>query len=217
MSGVEHQLDRQITGVAEGNRAAARQLFDNLIGAWERDDGSIDPLLDALAGEARNGTETAVELLLGAVHQLGLARPAVTRLIIDPAQIEEVAQSTLVKVERNIGRFEGRSKFRTWLFSIARNEALMHLRRESASATPSERLDSMSTAGSRMSSVIATRATVRDALEQLPEPYRETLLLRTDDQLDYAEIAAALDVPVGTVRSRLAKARTLLGEQLTRA
>lgn len=217
MSGAEHQLDRRIAAVATGNRAAARHLFDDLIKAWERDDGSIDPLLDAIAGAARTGTETAVELLLGAVHQLGLARPAITRLIVEPAQVDEVAQSTLVQVERNIERFEGRSKFRTWLYSIARNEALMRLRRESAGATPSERLDSLSVAGSRMSSVIATRATVRDALEQLPEPYRRTLLLRTDDQLDYAEIAVALDVPVGTVRSRLAKARTLLGEQLARA
>ncbi len=215
MSGADHQLDRLIAGVNAGDRRAVRQTFEILLEGWQADTERADRVLDALALEAARGSVDVASTLLAAVHQLGLARPAITRLILDPATIDEVAQSTLVQVERNITRFESRSKFRTWLYSIARNEALMRLRRDANRPAPSERLDSIAASGARMSSVIATRETVRQALEQLPEPYRQTMLLRTDDGLDYAEIAAALEVPVGTVRSRLAKARELLSDQLT--
>lgn len=215
VSADEQQLDRLLAGVRTGDRRAARQIFEILLDGWQANDERVDGVLDALALEAANGSVDVASTLLAAVHQLGLARPAISRLILDPATIDEVAQSTLVQVERNITRFESRSKFRTWLYSIARNEALMRLRRDANRPEPSEQLDTMATAGARMSSVIATRATVRQALEQLPEPYRQTMLLRVDDGLDYAEIAAALEVPVGTVRSRLAKARELLSDQLT--
>ncbi len=215
MSGADHQLDRLIAGVNAGDRRAVRQTFEILLEGWQADTERADRVLDALALEAARGSVDVASTLLAAVHQLGLARPAITRLILDPATIDEVAQSTLVQVERNITRFESRSKFRTWLYSIARNEALMRLRRDANRPAPSEQLDSIVASGARMSSVIATRETVRQALEQLPEPYRQTMLLRTDDGLDYAEIAAALEVPVGTVRSRLAKARDLLSDQLT--
>ncbi len=215
MSGADHQLDRLIAGVNAGDRRAVRQTFEILLEGWQADTERVDRVLDALALEAARGSVDVASTLLAAVHQLGLARPAITRLILDPATIDEVAQSTLVQVERNITRFESRSKFRTWLYSIARNEALMRLRRDANRPAPSERLDSIAASGARMSSVIATRETVRQALEQLPEPYRQTMLLRTDGGLDYAEIAAALEVPVGTVRSRLAKARELLSDQLT--
>lgn len=215
MSGADHQLDRLIAGVHAGDRRAVRQTFEILLEGWQADTERVDRVLDALALEAARGSVDVASTLLAAVHQLGLARPAITRLILDPATIDEVAQSTLVQVERNITRFESRSKFRTWLYSIARNEALMRLRRDANRPAPSEQLDSIAASGARMSSVIATRETVRQALEQLPEPYRQTMLLRTDDGLDYAEIAAALEVPVGTVRSRLAKARELLSDQLT--
>ena len=209
-------IDRLIADMATGSRTASHRALELLVEWWERHDPAFDQLLDALVVEARSGSKSALELVLTAVHQLGLARPAITRLVVDPDAVGEIAQSTLVKVEVNITRFEGRSKFRTWLHTVARNEALMYLRRQKGEPVDSD-VEIESTSGSerRMSSVIATRRTVRDALEALPEPYRETMLLRVDDELDYEQISEILGVPVGTVRSRLAKARSLLAEQLS--
>jgi RNA polymerase sigma-70 factor (ECF subfamily) len=69
----------------------------------------------------------------------------------------------------------------------------------------------------RISSIVATRTTINQAIEDLPEPYRETIRLRVIGQLEYEEIANKLGVPIGTVRSRINKARQLLTESLTRS
>ena len=133
---------------------------------------------------------------------------------IDPETIDDLAQSALVKVELNLDRFEGRSKFRTWVHSIARNEALMHLRRQRGDVDALDADDDTPDLSPRLSTVIAGRATLRQALDGLPEPYRSTMVMRVDEELDYQQIADQLSVPVGTIRSRLAKARVLLGEAL---
>ncbi|NNF53232.1 MAG: sigma-70 family RNA polymerase sigma factor [Acidimicrobiales bacterium] len=209
------QIDRLVADVQTGERRAARRACDQLMDYWEHHDPELDDLLNLLVEAAQSGSDAALEVVLTAIHQLGLARPAITRLIIEPNAVDEVAQATLVKVEANLAKFERRSKFRTWLYSVARNEALMRLRRENGSATPnSDEVEDTATAGRRMSSIVVTRATVRDALDALAEPYRETMLLRVENELEYDEIAAHLGVPIGTVRSRLAKARTMLTERL---
>ncbi len=208
-------MDRLVADVRKGERRAAHRACDQLMDYWEQHDPELDDLLDLLVEAAQSGSVAALEVVLTAIHQLGLARPAITRLIIEPTAVDEVAQATLIKVEANLAKFERRSKFRTWLYSVARNEALMRLRRENGSTTPNtDEVEDTASAGRRMSSIVVTRATVRDALDALAEPYRETMLLRVDNELEYDEIAAQLGIPIGTVRSRLAKARTILAVKL---
>ena len=170
-------------------------------------DGRLDTVLDDLATRAAAGNEPAVEALLELVHRLALARPAITGITFDQALVDDAAQAALVTVEHRIGSYEGRSKFRSWLHVVARNEALMAVRRRHA-----EPMDEVPEApgGTRFSSVVATRQTVKAVIEALPEPYRETISLQLYEDLDYDAIATRLDIPVGTVRSRLAKARDLL-------
>ena len=191
-----------------GRRPAARaRLLEMAAASRAGRDGRLDTALDDLAARAAAGDEAAVEAVLEVVHRLGLARPAITSIILDHALVDDVAQSALVAVERRIGSYEGRSKFRTWLHTVARNEALMAVRRRQA-----EPVDEVPEApgGTRFSSVVASRQTVKAVIDGLPEPYRETISLQLYEDLDYDAIAARLDVPVGTVRSRLAKARDLL-------
>jgi RNA polymerase sigma-70 factor, ECF subfamily len=181
------------------------QLFEVATAGRERRDGSLDVVLDDLAGRAAAGDPAAVELVLEVVHRLGLTRAAILPIVPDPTAAEDVAQATLIAVERRIGSYEGRSKFRTWLFTVARNEALMAVRPRQAEpvAEPPE-------SSARFSSIVAFRVTMETLVEGLAEPYRETMRLQVFENLDYEAIAARLGVPIGTVRSRLAKARDLL-------
>src|SRR5205823_8361680 len=164
-------------------------------------------VLDDLARRAAGGDPRATELVLEVVHRLRLARSAITPIVTDEAAVEDVAQATLVAVERRIESYEGRSKFRTWLFTVARNEALMAVRPRKSDAEPVAEPPASS---ARFSSIVAFRVTMEALVEGLAEPYRETLRLQVFENLDYEAIAARLGVPIGTVRSRLAKARELL-------
>jgi RNA polymerase sigma-70 factor, ECF subfamily len=172
----------------------------------------LDDVLDVVALGAAGGDGASLELLLEIVHRLGLARPSVTRLITDAASVDDAVQATLVAIERRIDRYEGRARFRTWLWAVARNEALMQLRRRRD--TPTADIADAPAPGGRLSSVIATRETIAHLVDGLAEPYRTTLRLQLDEQLDYDAIAVRLDVPIGTVRSRLAKARAMLAARL---
>jgi RNA polymerase sigma-70 factor (ECF subfamily) len=186
------------------------ELFEVMTRARSSRSPVLDTLLDDLALRAAGGDDAAVELLLEVVHRLGLARATITSLILDAALVDDVAQLTLMTVERRIGTFEGRSKFRTWLFTVARNTAIGELRRRH-----DEPVDEIpEPEGTRFSSMVASRMKIETLIDGLGEPYTETLRLQLFDNLDYATIADRLGVPIGTVRSRLAKAKVLLRSAL---
>lgn len=185
--------------------AARAELLTWAAAARARRDPAFDDAFDELGRRAAAGDEAAIELVLECVHRLGLARPAIASIVFDPAAVDDIAQETLVTVERRISSYEGRAKLRTWLHTVARNQALMALRRRQA-----EPVEDVPGDSARFSSVVIGRLTIEALVDGLPEPYRETLQLQLQAQLDYEAIAARLGVPVGTVRSRLAKARELL-------
>jgi RNA polymerase sigma-70 factor (ECF subfamily) len=169
----------------------------------------LDLILDDLAVRAGAGNEEAIELLLELVHRLRLARGAITPIVFDAMLVDDVAQAALIAVEKNISSFEGRAKFRTWLHTVARNEALMAMRKRNAIPTEDAPSDS-----ARFSSVVIGRMAIEDLVATLPEPYGETLRLQLFENMEYDAIAERLGVPVGTVRSRLAKAREMLRDVL---
>lgn len=193
-----------------GSGAAWGRLIETAVIARAKRSAALDEILDDLARRAAAGDDAAIELLLELVHRLGLARGAITSIIFDTALVDDVAQMALIAVEQRIGSYEGRAKFRTWLHTVARNEALMMLRRRQA-----EPVEHLPESSARFSSVVVGRLAIEDVVNGLPEPYRETLRLQVFANLDYDAIAQRLDVPVGTVRSRLAKARELLRNALT--
>ena len=128
-------------------------------------------------------------------------------LLVDQTAIDDVAQDTLVAVASSIGSFRGESSFSTWLHRIARNRAVDHLRRQRSTVPLDERDvgDAM-----RISSVIASQHTARAMVDQLPDHYREPMVLRELDRLPYAEIAERLGSNANTVRSHVARGRALL-------
>jgi RNA polymerase sigma-70 factor (ECF subfamily) len=192
-----------------GSPSARAELLETAATLRAARKEELDVILDDLARRAAGDDEVALEMLLELVHRLGLARPAITSLIMDSGQVDDIAQLSLMAVERRIGQYEGRSKFRTWLWTVARNETLMSLRRRQALP-----MEEMPESSARFSSMVAGRQTIKAIIEGLPDPYRETLSLQLYGDLDYDAIAGRLGVPVGTVRSRLAKAKDLLRSSL---
>lgn len=203
--------DPAVLQAAAGGDAAARGVVLTEYGAAGADERIA--ILDGLATHGAAGAMPATELLLELVHRHRIAQPAITSLLVDPADIEDAAQLTLIAVMEKINQFEGRSRFQTWVRAIARNEALQVLRRKQRKNEPTGGdVPEQWAFSRRLSSVVADEVAVRQALDRIPEPYREALILREFDQLGYDEIAERLGVPVGTVRSRIARARDLLAK-----
>jgi RNA polymerase sigma-70 factor (ECF subfamily) len=165
--------------------------------------------LDALALRAAAGDRAALEEVLAEVQPR--VRRICGRMLLFPEDAEEAAQDALLLVATKIDSFAGRSRFTTWLHAVASNSARSTYR--SLKRRAGERLtDQMPThADPRTTSVIAgSRLDLLEALETLggthPE-WVEPLVLRDVQELDYNEIAALLDVPLGTVKSRIHSAR----------
>jgi RNA polymerase sigma-70 factor (ECF subfamily) len=138
------------------------------------------------------------------------------------ADAEDVAQETFIKAYRGLGTFRRECAFYTWLFRIATNSAknvLMARVRNSAGSTCtwSDEKDVAETdTPENMALTDEMRGTMNSTLEQLPETHRAAIILREVDGLTYLQIAAAMATPVGTVRSRIFRARELIDHQLCR-
>ena len=145
-------------------------------------------------------------------HRVGLGG-FLTRMLGDPATAEEALQDTLLAVWRGAGAFEHRSTVRTWLFGIARRQAYTRLRRHTPVVTELPTDAALADPSPTPEHVAVARAEVTrlmGLIGRLAPVHREALLLFFVDDLGYAEMAEVLDVPVGTVKSRLSNARRAL-------
>src|SRR5256885_13857752 len=122
----------------------------------------------------------------------------------------------MISIARGIKHFDGRAAFTTWCSRAATTAALDELRRKRRrplAADPTAGLEPIAP-GPAIEDRIGTRLDVDAALAELPEEFRVAVVLRDLCDLDYAEIADVLDVPPGTVRSRISRGRALLVERL---
>ena len=165
--------------------------------------------LDELAARAAAGDRPALDQLLAEIQPR--VRRICGRMLLFPEDAEEAAQDALLLVATKIGQFGGRSRFTTWLHAVASNSARSTYR--SLKRRAAERLsdDLPMHADPRTTSVIAgSRLDLLEALEVLGSDHPELvepLVLRDVQELDYNEIAALLDIPLGTVKSRIHAAR----------
>jgi RNA polymerase sigma-70 factor (ECF subfamily) len=125
----------------------------------------------------------------------------------------------MIAVARGVGRFDGRSRFSTWVYRVATNACLDELRRRSRRALPVDDLpdgEAPFVVGGPAGDMddAELRLDVQDALLRLPLEFRAAVVLRDLCGLDYGEIATTLDIPVGTVRSRIARGRGALARIL---
>jgi RNA polymerase sigma-70 factor, ECF subfamily len=131
---------------------------------------------------------------------------------------DDACQEAMIKIVRNLPRFDGRSSFATWAYRIATNAALDELRRRKR--RPNLELvddrghEPVDERASRRNENLVDRMTIDAALDDLAEDFRVAVVLRDVIDLDYQEIATVLDIPVGTVKSRIARGRSQLATSL---
>jgi RNA polymerase sigma-70 factor, ECF subfamily len=178
-----------------------------------------------LVERAQRGDKQAFSLLVEK-YQRKLAR-LLSRFIRDPAEVEDVTQEAFIKAYRALPAFRGDSAFYTWLYRIGINTAknyLMALGRRAPTSTEveaeeaegfeeGEQLRDINTPESLLlSNEIAE--TVNATIEKLPEELRKAIQMREIEGMSYEDIAQAMDCPIGTVRSRIFRAREAIAEQL---
>ena len=178
-----------------------------------------------LVERAQRGDKQAFELLVEK-YQRKLAR-LLSRFIRDPAEVEDVTQEAFIKAYRALPAFRGDSAFYTWLYRIGINTAknyLMAMGRRAPTSTEveaeeaegfeeGEQLRDINTPESLLlSNEIAE--TVNATIEKLPEELRKAIQMREIEGMSYEDIAQAMDCPIGTVRSRIFRAREAIAEQL---
>ena len=191
----------------------------------------------AIVADLKAGSEAAYAWLIGEFQRpvYGL----VYRMLSDPADAADVTQDVFLKVFRGMKSFHGESSLKTWIYRIALHEAANRKRwwfRHKAQETSIEPAESDGMANGDFMQNAAMQNALTDhhdspfdsvahrevrqrvdaELRQVPEPYRTTLILRDLEDMSYEEISQMLDVPIGTVKSRLFLARAHLQEVLKR-
>jgi len=165
---------------------------------------------------AMAGDRAAMDALLRSHHDRVYA--VCRRITGNDADAADATQEALIAIVRSLGRFDGRSAFSTWVYRIATNASLDELRRRKR--RPMVIVDDPVShelpdhdSGDRIDG-LGDRMAIDTALRLVPEDFRVPLVMRDVCDLDYAEIAKTLDIPVGTVKSRIARGRGALAQIL---
>lgn len=183
----------------------------------------------ALVERVQRGDQRAFELLV-VKYQRRIER-LIARMVRDVDLVEDIAQETFIRAYRALPNFRGESAFYTWLYRIAVNtakKAMVSLKRdplltEAAMGSSDDdgdegsRLDNDASDGETPESLMASRQiadTVNAAISALSEDLRQAITLREIEGLSYEEIAEVMDCPIGTVRSRIFRAREAIATRL---
>ncbi|MDE2400884.1 MAG: RNA polymerase sigma factor RpoE [Burkholderiales bacterium] len=182
-----------------------------------------------LVERVQRGDQRAFEMLV--VKYERRIQRLIARMVRDVDLVEDIAQETFIRAYRALPNFRGESAFYTWLYRIAVNtakKALIGLRRdplitESARGGGSDeegensRVENELTDGETPESIMASRQiadTVNMAIEALSDDLRQAITLREIEGLSYEEISEAMNCPIGTVRSRIFRAREAIAQRL---
>ena len=151
----------------------------------------------------------------------------VTRYVRNPAEAEDIAQEAFIKAYRALPQFRGDSAFYTWLYRIAVNTAKNYLVAKGRRAPTTTEFDSEEAEGFEDGELLRDIATpdaelhtkqvaraVNEAVDTLPEELRTAITLREIEGLSYEEIAQMMNCPIGTVRSRIFRAREAIAEKI---
>ncbi len=178
----------------------------------------------ALVERVQSGDKKAFDLLVMKYQQRIMK--VLSRYVRDPSEVQDLAQEAFIKAYRALPNFRGDSAFYTWLYRIAINTAKNFVvaqgRRppnDDIEASEAEQYDGESALKDYASPERETlrdeiRETVFKAIDELPEDLKTAITLRELEGMSYEEIAEAMDCPIGTVRSRIFRAREAIDNQL---
>ena len=192
-------------------RSNRRDLLRSVSGG-ERSD-------EELVAAAQGGEAAALDQLLR--RHYDRVHAVCRRIAGGTRDADDAAQEAMIRVVRNLDRFDGRAAFTTWIYRIATNTALDELRKRKR--RPQLHVDEDDERGGpeivdelahRRVDAVADRITIDAALADLPDEFRAAVVMRDVGDMDYGEIAAALDIPIGTVKSRIARGRRMLVDKI---
>ena len=168
----------------------------------------------ALVERAQRGDRDALESLLRG--QYDRLHALCWRMTGNEADAADATQEALIAITRGLPRFDARARFGTWCYRVAVNACLDELRRRRRRPEPigDERLAATMPASAAGSDAVADRMVIDEALRTITPEFRAAVVLRDLCGLEYTEIAEVLEVPIGTVRSRLARGRGALADRL---
>lgn len=178
-----------------------------------------------LVERAQKGDKRAFDLLV-IKYQRKLAR-LLSRMVRDSAEIEDITQESFIKAYRALPQFRGESAFYTWLYRIGVNTAKNYLVARGRRAPTSTEYSSEDAEGFEDAGLLRDIATpeaelqtkqianaVNKAVDALPEELRTAITLREIEGLSYEEISQMMECPIGTVRSRIFRAREAIAEKI---
>ncbi|MCM8624920.1 RNA polymerase sigma factor RpoE [Accumulibacter sp.] len=178
-----------------------------------------------LVERAQAGDQQAFAVLVSK-YQRKVSR-LLSRFVRDPAEVEDVAQEAFIKAYRALPAFRGESAFYTWLYRITVNTAKNYLVAQGRRAPTSTDFDAEEAEGfedathlrdintpERLLHSRQVGETINAAMDSLPEELRQAIVLREIDGLSYEEIAETMNCPIGTVRSRIFRAREAVAGKL---
>ena len=177
-----------------------------------------------LVERVQKGEKAAFDILVRKYeHKLA---NVISRYIRDPSEVLDVSQEAFIKAYRALPNFRGESAFYTWLYRIAINTAKNHLV-AAGRRPPKDDIDAQDAeqfeAGSGLKEYATPErlvlsnelaVTIQDAIDELPEELRVAIVLRELEGLSYEEIATAMECPIGTVRSRIFRARDAIDKRI---
>ena len=190
------------------------------------DTATVDAVLDRI----RNGDDQAFDELVTLFHR-PIFNLAYRMLNNNYEDANDAAQDIFIRVHKSLEKFRGDSKFSTWLYTLASNVCRNRIRKNvrirdhesqsldatfDDSATPRDTAVDPGSTASEQSEAGDIRRTVETVIATLPDEFREVIVMRDLQHLSYDEIATATDTSMGTVKSRLSRARKLAKEKLQR-
>ncbi len=205
-----------MTGSSRAERQASDATGDKRMG-----EAQVDQML---VERVQKGDKAAFDLLIRKYQHRIVS--LVSRYVADPSEAQDVAQEAFIKAYRALGKFRGDSAFYTWLYRIAINTAKNWLVARNR-RPPSSDIDAVDAEQYDIDSRLKERGTpenellreeiektVYDAIAALPDDLRTAIMLREIDGMSYEEIATTMECPIGTVRSRIFRAREAIDEKL---
>jgi RNA polymerase sigma-70 factor, ECF subfamily len=184
----------------------------------------VEVLDQELVERVQRGDKRAFDLLVRKYQ--GKVSNLVSRYVYDFAEVEDVVQEVFIKAYRALDRFRGDSAFYTWLYRIAINTAKNHLV-ASGRRPPSQDIDAQDVVNTDIGRKLHEQDSperhlmtrqiaevLQKTLESLPEDLREAIMLRELEGLSYEQIADVMSCPIGTVRSRIFRARETIDKEI---
>jgi RNA polymerase sigma-70 factor (ECF subfamily) len=172
-----------------------------------------------LVKAAQNGDSRALNDLLE--RHMDRIHGVCSRIVGATRDADDATQNAMISIVRALDRFDGRSAFSTWAYRIATNAALDELRRRRrrpqlhvVTDEDGDAPEPADTLSHREVDAVVDRMMIDEAMEALPDDFRAAIVLCDVTEMGYAEIAEVLDIPIGTVKSRVARGRALLVERL---